>query len=176
MNCKTDVRWLSLFRAADKQWTITELFSFSHTFCDLHKWSFWEHKERDFWSSHTFLCEWHWNCGQQELDKADLWQTSESSKNSWRMRLSSCYLIWHSQNESSVLHSEARSQKKRADLKSLHLNWRSQSQLQSRDNQMIRSLTWHRTDFQSTFSEASSKSQEDRDKNQSFKSKKRSDF
>ena len=41
---------------------------------------------------------------------------------------------------------------------------------------MIRSLTQHRTDLQSTLSEASSESQEDRDKNQSFKLKRRSGF
>ena len=41
---------------------------------------------------------------------------------------------------------------------------------------MIRNLTWHRTDFQSTFSEAYSENQKDRNKNQNFKSKKRSDF
>ena len=41
---------------------------------------------------------------------------------------------------------------------------------------MIRNLTQHRTDFQNILSEASSENQEDRDKNQSSKLKRRSDF
>ena len=41
---------------------------------------------------------------------------------------------------------------------------------------MIRNLTQHKTDLQSTFSEASSESQEDRDKNQNSKLKRRSVF
>ncbi len=41
---------------------------------------------------------------------------------------------------------------------------------------MTENLTWHRTDFQSVFSEASLEDQENRDKNQSSKLKKRSDF
>ena len=41
---------------------------------------------------------------------------------------------------------------------------------------MIENLTQHKTDLQSTFSEAFSESQEDRDKNQSSKLKRRSGF
>ena len=41
---------------------------------------------------------------------------------------------------------------------------------------MIKNLTQHKINLQSTFSEASSENQEDRDKNQSSKLKRKSDF
>ena len=165
MKHMSDVRWLSLFKTAHKQWIFTGIFNLLHSFCDISEWDFQDYKEQSLWSTCILLCRWHWNCNQQKLSKTNLQQTSESSQSSWSLKSHKCHTIWHSQDRSSALHSKTETQKKKISSEDSHHNQKTQNQLQSESNQMTRNLTELQTHLQNTFSEANSESQNDKNKN-----------